>query len=66
MTKLEKIEKSVGELSHGEFWDFAERFGELLRQRWDRQIEENLVGGKLDDVIARAKAEIAAGKVKPI
>jgi hypothetical protein len=63
MTKLEKIEESVANLSHDEFWRFAEWFAELQAERWDRQIEQDAKAGRLDKVIAQAKAEIAAGKV---
>lgn len=31
---------------------------------WDRQIEADLVSGKLDHLIARAEADIAANRVK--
>lgn len=66
MTKLEKIEKSVAELSEEELKTFAAWFEELQTERWDRQIEADAKSGKLDKLIAQAKAEIAAGKTRPL
>ena len=66
MTKLEQIEKSVAELSKEELKAFAKWFAELQADRWDRQIEADAKAGKLDKLIAEAKAEIAAGKTRPL
>jgi hypothetical protein len=66
MTKLEQIEKSVASLSDEELKSFAEWFDELRWERWDRQIESDAKSGKLDRLVADARAEIAAGKVKPL
>jgi len=66
MTKLEQIEKSVAELSPEELKAFKAWFEELEAARWDRQIADDAKAGKLDKLIAEAKAEIAAGKVRPL
>ncbi len=66
MSKLEQIEKAVAELTPEELASFAEWFAELQADRWDRQIEEDAKAGRLDRLIADAKAEIAAGKVRPL
>ncbi|MFI0845425.1 hypothetical protein [Mesorhizobium sp. IMUNJ 23232] len=66
MTKLEQIENSVSALSDEELKSFAEWFAELRWQRWDRQIEADAEAGRLDKFIAEAKAEIAAGKTRPL
>ena len=66
MTKLEQIEKSVAELSSEELKAFAEWFAELQAERWDRQIENDAKSGRLDKLIGKARAEIAAGKVRPL
>ena len=66
MTKLEQIEKSVAELGKEELKAFAEWFAELQAERWDRQIEADAKAGKLDRLVAKAKAEIAARKVRPL
>jgi hypothetical protein len=33
---------------------------------WDRQIEADLESGKLDQIIAKAKVDISAGRVKSL
>lgn len=66
MTRLDQIEKSVATLSDAELKQFGEWFDELRWERWDRQLEADAEAGKLDRLIADAKAEIAAGKVRPL
>ena len=66
MTKLEQIEKSVAELSAEELKAFSAWFEELQAQRWDRQIEADAKAGKLDKLTAEAKADLAAGNVRPL
>jgi hypothetical protein len=66
MTRLEKLEASVEELSQEEFSRFSEWFAELQAERWDRRIEQDAKAGRLDAVLAEARAEIAAGKVRPL
>ena len=39
---------------------------EALEDAWDNQIEEDIKAGRLNDLIAQAEADIAAGRVKPL
>jgi ABC-type phosphate transport system auxiliary subunit len=66
MTKLEQIEKSIAALSDQELKELASWFEELRWQRWDRQLEDDVKAGRLDKFIAEAKAELAAGKTRPL
>lgn len=66
MTKLEQIEKSVASLSDEELKSFAEWFDELRWERWDRRLEDDVKAGKFDKLIEDSRAEIAAGKTKPL
>lgn len=66
MTKLEQIEQSVAALSSEEMKKFAAWFAELQADLWDRQIEADAKAGRLDKLIASAKEEIRAGKVRPL
>ena len=66
MSRLEQIERSVEALSDEEMKAFAEWFTELQADRWDRQIEEDAKAGRLDKFLAKARAEIKAGKIKPL
>jgi len=66
MTRLDKIEDSIADLADDEFWKLAEWFAERQAERWERRIEVDSAAGKLDDIISAARAEIAAGKVRPL
>ena len=66
MTKLEKIERSVAELSDAELKAFAEWFAELQWERWDRQLEEDVEAGKLDRLAEGALADFEAGRTRPL
>ncbi|WP_217575585.1 hypothetical protein [Mesorhizobium sp. GbtcB19] len=66
MTKLEQIEKSVAELSPEELKAFAAWFEVLQADLWDKQIEADAKAGGLDKLVAEARAEIAAGKLRDL
>ena len=66
MTKLQKIEDSVRALDQEEFRAFADWFANLQADRWDRQIEADARGGRLDKAIAQARTEIANGGTRPL
>ncbi|TPI34878.1 hypothetical protein FJW07_24335 [Mesorhizobium sp. B3-1-9] len=66
MTKLEQIEKSVAELSPDELKAFAAWFEALQADLWDRKIEADAKSGRLDKLVADARAEIAAGKLRDL
>ncbi|MDX8496300.1 hypothetical protein RFN29_32760 [Mesorhizobium sp. VK22B] len=66
MTKLEQIEKSVAELSPEDLKAFATWFEELQADRWDKQIEADAKAGRLDKLLAEAREEIAAGKLRDL
>jgi hypothetical protein len=66
MTKLEVIEKQIASLDPQDLRKLDEWFEEYKADLWDKQIEEDSKAGKLDKLFAEAKAEIAAGKVRPL
>jgi hypothetical protein len=66
MTKLEKLEDEISALPPEDVRALGEWLDELREQLWDRQIERDAQSGKLDKLIAEAKADIAAGRVKPL
>ncbi|AZO13565.1 MAG: hypothetical protein E5V79_02680 [Mesorhizobium sp.] len=66
MTKLEQIEKSVAELSPEELKAFAAWFEALQADLWDKQIEADAKAGRLNKLLAEARAEIAAGKLRDL
>jgi hypothetical protein len=66
MTKLEKIEQEIASLEPSDLRKLADWLAEYQADLWDRQIEEDAKAGKLDKLFAEAKAEIDAGKVRPL
>ena len=66
MNKIESIERHIEALDDKGFAAFRARFIEYENARWDRQIEADVVSGKLDPLIEQALAEHRAGKTKPL
>jgi hypothetical protein len=66
MTKLEKIEQDVSTLTKEDLKKFSEWFDAFKADQWDAQIAANMEAGKLDKLIAEAKAQATAGKVRPL
>ena len=66
MSKLEQLEQQVLQLSPEDLAKFRGWFIELDHQLWDKQIEADVAAGKLDRLIAEARAEFKAGKAREI
>lgn len=66
MGKLEQIVRSVEALDGDEFKAFERWFAELQAERWDRQIAADVEAGRLDRFVEETRAEIAAGRVRPL
>lgn len=64
MTTLPEIEAAIKRLPEGDVRQLSSWLQEYLDEKWDRQIETDLVSGKLDKLIAKAEADIAANRVK--
>ena len=65
MRKVEEIEAQIKALPREEF---AELRNWLLEQdwtAWDAQIEADSKSGKLDKLVAEAKADYKSGKARP-
>ena len=66
MTKLEKIEQSVADLSDVELKRFAAWFADYQWERWDSQLEKDVKAGKLDGLADEALADLDAGRTRPL
>jgi hypothetical protein len=64
MATLPEIEAAIKQLPEGDIRQLWVWLQEYLDEMWDRQIEADLVSGKLDKLIAKAEADIAANRVK--
>ncbi len=66
MSKLERIEGEVKELSPGELADFRRWFAEFDAELWDRQIERDVASGKLDTLAETGLLQHSAGSSKEL
>jgi hypothetical protein len=62
MIKIEDIEKAVEQLSPEELSRFRAWFVEFDARRFDERIERDAKAGRLDKVIAEARANHEAGR----
>jgi hypothetical protein len=61
-----EIQQAINKLSPAEQRRLARWFEEALEDAWDAQIGKDIQAGRLDALVARAEADIAAGRVKPL
>lgn len=66
MTKVEKIEQEVRQLSERELASFRAWFSEFDAASWDRQIEADATAGRLDPFADAALADHAAGRSRKL
>ena len=62
MSRVEKIENQIGELSSAELAAFREWFAEFDASAWDRQLEADVKAGKFDSLAEKALNDHAAGR----
>lgn len=63
MTTLLEIAAAIQELPEAEVRELSTWLQSYLDERWDRQLEGDVRAGRLDHLIARAEADIAADNV---
>jgi hypothetical protein len=66
MSTVQEIEKAIHELGPQERWGLLHRFQDELWADWDKQIENDLKAGRLDSFLSEARADIAAGRTRPL
>ena len=67
MSSIDEIIEAIKNLSEKEKAVFLERLVEIdFDDEWDRQMEEDVKAGRLDRLFAKAEADIAAGRTKPL
>jgi hypothetical protein len=67
MASVAEIISAVKNLSEQDKDEFLERLAEVdFDDAWDRQIEADVKAGRLDDLIDRAEADIATGRIRPL
>jgi hypothetical protein len=66
MSKVEQIEAEILKLSPQELSQLADWVLDLDEQRWDEQIEQDIVAGKLNFLAQEALAEFEAGNCRTL
>ena len=66
MSKLEKLEREVEELTPEERAAFREWFSAFDAAAWDEELERDANSGRLDRVAEDALVEYRAGRTRPI
>jgi hypothetical protein len=62
MSNLQEIERAVSQLSAEELADFRSWFAAFDAETWDRQFEEDVAAGRLDDLAKRALQHLHKGR----
>lgn len=62
MSRVERIEGQVAELSAKELVEFRKWFAEFDASAWDQQFEADVRSGKLDKLAEQARNDHAAGR----
>ena len=66
MGKIEHIEQQIESLSAEELAVFRRWYAAFDADAWDRQIAEDAAAGKLDSVVAEARADYSAGTAREL
>jgi hypothetical protein len=66
MGKIESIEAQIAALSTEELAVFRQWFAAFDEQHWDRRIAADSRAGRLDAMVAEARAEYDAGKTRDL
>jgi Arc/MetJ-type ribon-helix-helix transcriptional regulator len=64
MSTVAEIRDAIRQLPAKEAWKLAQELRDHLDALWDKQFEEDVEAGRLDQLIARAREEHATGKTR--
>ncbi len=63
---VEELQTAISHLSTEELSRFSAWFEEFLADQWDRQIESDIMAGRLDEAGRRADEDFEAGRCTPL
>jgi hypothetical protein len=66
MTRIERIEKEIAELTPAELEDLRRWFAAFEAERWDEELAHDAASGALDSFAERALTDRRAGRTKPL
>ena len=61
-----EIESAIEKLPNNEFEKLARWFEDFQAQIWDKQIEQDLQNGKLQNLIGEVEKDFAEGSCQPL
>ena len=63
---IEELQTAVAQLPAEELDRFSQWFEEFLAEQWDRQIEADILAGRLDAAGRRADEDFEGGRCTPL
>ena len=66
MTRVQKLEREIKDLTPSELAAFRQWFQEYDAAEWDKQIEEDALAGKFDRLADKALSDHKAGRSKEL
>jgi hypothetical protein len=63
---VDELENAITRLSPADMARFAEWFDEYRADQWDRQIEEDILSGRLDQTGRQADSDFESGRCTPL
>jgi hypothetical protein len=64
MSAVEKIEQEIEGLSDQDFFGLAVWLDRRRNEKWDRQMDKDAAGGRLDFLFEEAEAERESGQLR--
>lgn len=66
MTRLEELEMAVASLPEEDYRQFRRWFLDKDWQKWDKEVEEDAKGGKLDFLVNEAREAKDSGQLRDL
>jgi hypothetical protein len=63
---IKEIESAIAQLPPAEVAKLAEWFAEFQAQVWDRQLEQDVNSGRLDELLKQAEQDFEQGQCEPL
>ena len=63
---VQELENAIRQLSREDFVRLSNWIDEYRAEQWDRQIEADILAGRLDEAGRRADADFDAGRCTPL
>jgi hypothetical protein len=63
---VQELENAIRQLTQEEFAQLARWIDEFRADQWDRQIETDILAGRLDEAARQADADFDAGRCTPL